>query len=269
MQQHAVPRQITTFEFKLIGFLTLKQFIYLVLFFPAAYVVYMLFPIPILNYIFAFAVALFGIGLAFIPINDRPLDVWVMNFFLRLRSPTQFIYKKHEETLHFLDDLVFVSDPHRVIAHIESKKKLAEYLAKTKPPIKKSNIKQNITNLLQNLNVLLKTPQKKEPKSTPADNSTSSPQLSERKPFITGVIKNHKNIPLPGILIYIKDEKDTVLRLLKSNPHGVFATFKPLTPGEYKFEIKDPKSTYFFDTINNKTEENNPQSLEFISKELI
>lgn len=269
MQQHAIPRQITTFEFKLIGFLTLKQFIYLVLFFPAGYVVYSLFPIPILNYIFAFAVALLGVGLAFIPINDRPLDVWVTNFFKRLRSPTQYIYKKQEDVLHFLDDLVFASDPHRVIAHIESKQKLAEYLAKTKPPIKKSNVKQNIINLLQNPNIILKAPQKKEPKPAPTDSSTSSPQLSERKPFITGVIKNHKNIPLPGILIYIKDEKDTVLRLLKSNPHGIFATFNPLTPGEYSFEMKDPKSTYFFDTINNNIEENNPQPLEFISKELI
>lgn len=269
MQQHAIPRQITTFEFKLIGFLTLKQFVYLVLFFPAAFVVYKLFPIPIFNYIFAFAVALFGVALAFVPINDRPLDVWVMNFFKRLRSPTQFLYKKQGEALHFLDDLVFVSDPHRVIAHVESKTKLAEYLAKTKPPVQKSNIKQRITNLLQNPDILLKTPQKKESKPVPADKSAFPPQTSERKPFITGVIKNHKNIPLPGLLIYIKDEKDTVLRLLKSNPHGIFATFNPLAAGEYKFEIKDPKSTYFFDTMNNKVEESNPQPLEFISKELI
>jgi len=47
MEQHAVPRQITTFEFKLIGFMTLRQFIYLLVFIPLGVVVYFLFPIPV------------------------------------------------------------------------------------------------------------------------------------------------------------------------------------------------------------------------------
>jgi F-type H+-transporting ATPase subunit alpha len=49
MEQHPIPRQITTFEFKLIGFMTLKQFLYILISIPAGFVVYKVFPIPILN----------------------------------------------------------------------------------------------------------------------------------------------------------------------------------------------------------------------------
>ena len=75
MEQHPIPRQITTFEFKLIGFMTLKQFLYLVVFVPAAYVVFKLFPIPFLNFLLALAVAGIGAALAFVPIQDKPLAV--------------------------------------------------------------------------------------------------------------------------------------------------------------------------------------------------
>ena len=60
MEQHAIPRQITSFEFKLIGFMTLKQFLYLVIFAPIGYIVYVLFPIPLLNIILGIVVG--GMG---------------------------------------------------------------------------------------------------------------------------------------------------------------------------------------------------------------
>ena len=51
MDGHPIPRQITTFEFKLIGFMTLRQFLYLVVTIPTAYIVFRLFPIPLVNLI--------------------------------------------------------------------------------------------------------------------------------------------------------------------------------------------------------------------------
>ena len=56
---------------------------------------------------------------------------------------------------------------------------------------------------------------------------------------------------------------------MKTNPHGIFATFNPLPPAEYIFEFKDPKNTYFFDTMKLKIEESNPKPLELFSKELM
>ncbi len=71
------------------------------------------------------------------------------------------------------------------------------------------------------------------------------------------------------MLIYVKDEKGNILRLLKTNPHGIFATFNPLPAGEYIFEVKDPKNTYNFDTMKIKIEDTNPKPIEIFSKELL
>ncbi|KKP33705.1 MAG: hypothetical protein UR23_C0041G0010, partial [Candidatus Roizmanbacteria bacterium GW2011_GWA2_32_13] len=68
MEQHAIPRQITSFEFKLIGFLTIKQFIYLVISIPIGILIFYTFPVPILNFILGLIVALIGVAFAFIPI---------------------------------------------------------------------------------------------------------------------------------------------------------------------------------------------------------
>ncbi|MEX1052670.1 MAG: PrgI family protein, partial [Patescibacteria group bacterium] len=131
MDQHPIPRQITTFEFKLIGFMTLKQFIYLIVFLPIAYIVLSLFPIPILNILIAALVAFVGIALAFIPINDRPLDVYIKNFVKRVLMPTQFYYQKtgaYQNT----NSTVQPTTQKQVNAHTEVNNKLNQYLSKTK-----------------------------------------------------------------------------------------------------------------------------------------
>lgn len=295
-----MPRQITSFEFKLIGFLTLKQFIYLAVFIPMGFIAFKLVPIPILNILFGIIVAGGGVAFAFVPINDRPLDVWIKNFVRRITSPTQFTYHKKNPPIYFLRNLYFVSDPHRVMSHIDSQEKLAAYMA-TKQPTKPAPAvkKQAIANLLHKPKESL-MPQKKVIPVKPITSQTTAqvqpkqpvqqqikpqqpvlqqakgvataqaaPQPAVKKAFFTGVVKNHRLIPLPGVLIYVRDDKGAVKRLLKTNPHGVFATFNPLPPAEYSFEFKDPKSSYFFDTMKLKIGESNPRLLEFFSKELL
>ena len=91
----------------------------------------------------------------------------------------------------------------------------------------------------------------------------------EHKPFFIGTVKNGKRIALPGILIYVKNTQNIPVRLLKTNQHGIFATFNPLPAGEYTFEIKDPKSSYLFDTMKITIQDINTRSIEFYSKELL
>lgn len=266
MEQHPIPRQVTTFEFKLIGFMTLKQFLYLVIFFPLGLIVYFIFPIPIINILFGVLVGSMGLIFAFVPIYDRPVDVWVKNLYKRLTNPTQFIYKKNNQPANFLNDLYFTNNPHQVLSHVESEKKLKEYLEKNKKTANnQSKTKKQIDNLLkQKLVVNQKTPAL----ITPVQKGPNQPNKLQKKPFFSGVVKNHKLIPLPGILIYIKDKNNKVLRLLKTNPHGVFATFNPLLEDEYFFEIKDPNNNYFFDTMKIKVLKNN-SPIEIFSKETI
>ncbi len=298
MEQHPIPRQITTFEFKLIGFLTLKQFIYLIVFTPLGFIVFRVFPVPFLNIVLGAMVAGIGAAFAFVPINDRPLDVWIRNLMRRVTSPTQYMYHKENKPIYFLGDLYFAQDPHRAMTHIESRQKLSAYLAQTggtnasAPVQAQSKKKQQISNLFKEHVSLFMgkkntPPPKKEEEKKPAPAATSTqnhadpaqplpvqpqtaPSTIAGKPtFLTGVIKNHKLIPLPGILVYVKDPGGNVVRLLKTNPHGVFATFNPLDRGEYAFEPKDPRKTYFFDTMKLMVENANQKPIEIFSRELL
>lgn len=270
MEQHPIPRQITTFEFKLIGFLTIKQFIYLIVFIPIGFIVYSIFPVPLLNIFFGILVGGIGFAFAFLPINDRPLDVWIRNFFKRLASATQYLYLKKNQPLYFLDNLYFTNDPHRVMAHVEAQEKLAGYLATTAPQT--SQKKQSVSGLFQMATSALsgKSEQTRTAESPPPPIPNQSEQGSGlKKPFFTGVVKNHRLIPIPGILVYVKDESGSVLRLLKSNPHGVFATFNPIPSGEYQLETKDPNNSYIFDTMKINVGSENPRPFEVYSKELL
>lgn len=273
MDQHPIPRQITSFEFKLVGFLTIKQFIYLIIFLALGFVVYSIFPIPILNIFFGLITAGAGAAFAFLPVNDRPLDVWIKNLIRRLTSPTQYQFKKNNLAPSYLKNIPASSSQTQVASHIESQKKLNSYIGHNATPI--SPQKQSINDLMQNSISALtgkKTEAKKVPQTAPSVSSSPAPSPSKtpKKPFFTGAVKNHKGVPVYGVLIYVKtQEKAEPLRILKTNVNGIFATFNPLPPAEYFFEIKDPNGIHFFDTMKIKVEESNPSPFEILSKELI
>lgn len=313
MDQHPVPRQITTFEFKLIGFFTVKQFIYIIVFLPVGYIVYALFPIPILNIILGLLVGGIGFAFALLPINERPLDIWVRNLFKRLTSPTQYTFHKNNPPIYFFSNLYFVSDPHQVSTHIESQEKLAAYLQQTNQTQQANVHKQQVHNLLKKsppapvpvsvvpppvipmvpeaeikkehatplpaaltqqpepviTSIVTTVAPPPEAPVTPPVKSTAPAVTSPKKPFLTGTIKNHRLLPLPGMLIYVKDATGGTVRLLKTNPHGIFATFNPLPAGDYSFEPKDPRNTYFFDTMNIHIDGEQHKPFEFFSKELL
>lgn len=272
MEQHPIPRQITTFEFKLIGFMTLKQFLYLIAFIPIGLLLFRLIPIPIVNVLIGFLTGLTGVLLAFFPINDRPMDVFIKNLIRRLTSPTQFIYQKENKPLYFLSNLFFSSDPHKTFAFIDSQEKLSQYLtSKGGQTISAQRIQQR-----QSVNQALLDPQKGRstnatPLTVPKVDLEIIHQAAKEptQPLLIGVVKNNKETPLPEILVYLKDERGNPVRLFKTNPHGVFATYHAVPGGEYMVEAKDPRGAYFFDTIKVRLGDSNPTPLEVVSKRVL
>ncbi|MGB9882955.1 MAG: PrgI family protein [Microgenomates group bacterium] len=273
MDQHPIPRQITTFEFKLIGFLTIKQFIYLLVFFSLGYIFFLITPIPLLNYVIGIVIGAIGLALAFLPINDRPLDIWIKNFIKRLTSPTQYTFKKENKPPTILLNLSYSSSPQIVANHLDAQKKLNNYLSSKNQSPPQNNKKNQLNNLLSSpLDLLMP---KKSTNSSPTQPATSQPNPNQantqapKQPFISGIVKNFKQTPLAGILIYVKKEGvNQPLRILKTNSHGVFASFNPLPNAEYLLEIKDPKGQYFFDTMKIKVNNIN-QPITIQSKEMI
>lgn len=98
MEQHPIPQDITGFQFKLIGSMTVKQFGFVITGVIAAVILYYL---P-LNFIIGFLIKMLFIPLfgasgfivAFVPIEGRPIDLMAMNFIKAVLSPNQYVYHK-------------------------------------------------------------------------------------------------------------------------------------------------------------------------------
>lgn len=94
MENHPIPQDVTGFQFRLIGSLTVKQFGYLA---AAAVLFVICWYLPIAVYIkgpLLLLFAGFGIGLAFIPIEGRPMDVMAGHFLEDVFAANQYVYQK-------------------------------------------------------------------------------------------------------------------------------------------------------------------------------
>lgn len=94
---HPVPQNISSFEFRLIGDMTLKQFLYLASGMGIAYLmfVFLASSVPILAWPIIVVSAISGIAFAFLPISDRPLDHWVIAFLKAIYSPAKRLWQKN------------------------------------------------------------------------------------------------------------------------------------------------------------------------------
>ncbi|HUQ85571.1 MAG TPA: PrgI family protein [Candidatus Limnocylindrales bacterium] len=105
MDQHPIPQNVTGFQFKLIGAMTVKQFGYVAVGVIGAFIAYYL-PIKgLLGVIIkAFLIPFLGASgaiAAFLPIDGRPIDVMAGNFFKALLSPNQYVYHKNDNKFSF------------------------------------------------------------------------------------------------------------------------------------------------------------------------
>jgi hypothetical protein len=129
--QHAVPQNIMDVEFKLIGELTMRQFSYLLVFGLLAYFstnIPGLFKWPAVLFF-----AILAIGLAFVPVQERGLDEWLVNFYRAITSPTQRVWKKEPQipTAFLYDNLAVVQHELITLTPTSSRRKLEDYLKTT------------------------------------------------------------------------------------------------------------------------------------------
>jgi len=97
MENHPIPQDITGFQFKLIGKMTIRQFIYFAVGAVIAWLVFFIIEPPtIIKWPISLISVGIGAAIAFIPIDGRPMDTMLRNLFGALTSPTKFIYQKEE-----------------------------------------------------------------------------------------------------------------------------------------------------------------------------
>jgi len=97
MEQHPIPQQISSYQFKLVGDMTLKQFFQV----AGGVIVSLIFYSTPLHPIIKWPIILFSAGLgaamAFLPFQERPLEKWIIAFFRSIYSPTLYTWKKTEK----------------------------------------------------------------------------------------------------------------------------------------------------------------------------
>lgn len=117
MQPHPIPQNVTSFQFHLVGNMTLKQFLYLAVGSTIAYLLFVFLSptYPIISWPLIIISAGSGFALAFLPINSRPLDSWIGAFFKAIYSPTNRVWKKGNKT--FKEEPLFNS---RLVTFVSS-----------------------------------------------------------------------------------------------------------------------------------------------------
>lgn len=265
MEPHPVPRQITTFEFKLIGFMTLKEFAYMIVFAALATATYFLIPGELFKYIGAALVFGVGIFLAFYKYNERSVDVWIRNLLLKLFSSSQYYYHKRNDPPSFLENIIY--DKSIAVLHTDAQKKLTSYLGKVgNPPVSKEEAKTNVgqtvpenapeippREMSQPIHAPIEAPDSVVPVAPDLPTGEAGvPQTTQtlEHPALSGIVKNGKDLPLPNILVYVKNKDGQIARILKTNIHGMFSTTKPLGDEPVVLEPKDSANRFFFDTLN-------------------
>lgn len=289
MDNHPIPQDVTGFQFKLIGNMTVKQFAYLA---TGAVFAWILWQLPV-NILIKFPLCAFsaivGAGLAFLPVSGRPMDLMIGNYIKALFRPTQFVYEKTGGKIYFpskassvrsvgqdKNDLgVFPKD--KLKTYLES----LDALSKNKVDEKENNFFMSVSSLATN-NVSplpaanLNTPQTNSQTPKPLNNLPSiktTPPLGQKtiKPIlsglnkaigmpsvpdspnlITGLTKDSRGNPLPNILVEVKDKDNNPVRAFKTNEVGRFASATPLINGTYTIEFEDAKAQNRFEkmTIN-------------------
>ena len=94
-----------------------------------AIIIYSLPLMGIIKWPFVILSALLGIALAFLPLEERPLERWIIAFFKSVYSPTLFSWKKTEKEFNYYQDEANV--PSEKIFYAAGEQKLQEYLKNT------------------------------------------------------------------------------------------------------------------------------------------
>lgn len=98
MEQHPIPQQISSYQFKLVGDMTLKQFFQVAGGVIVSLIFYSLPLHPIIKWPFILLSAGLGAAMAFLPFEERPLERWIIAFFRSIYSPTLYSWKKLDKT---------------------------------------------------------------------------------------------------------------------------------------------------------------------------
>lgn len=179
MNQHPVPQNVTQYQFRLVGDMTLKQFLELAAGLLLAVMVYSSNLIFIFKWPLILLSIFFGIALAFFPIEDRPLDQWIINFINSIYRPTRFIWKKTNKV-----PAIFTFTAHPIAPTNTITKTIKAPTLKNLKPLE-SDLSEGENTQVKNVNALFNSLPTTTPTSSTVKQITEDMSDSFDKPSVT------------------------------------------------------------------------------------
>jgi hypothetical protein len=208
IQQHRIPQNISSYEFRLVGDMTLKQFGYLA---SGAIVGLFFYSLPLPTFIKGILISLsgfFGFAFAFLPIEERPLSTWIIAFFRAIFSPTQFVWKKSPSLPEIFEPIP--AQPLIYKAPPPDREKVFQYLETLSPTKKYQSLDKAEEEFLQKISGLF-------PKTTPLKTIPIQPQVFFKETKISSPPqppqepkKPASKIPIEAILFPQKPRRKSV-----------------------------------------------------------
>jgi len=163
MQQHPIPQNITSYQFRLIGDMTLKQFFQLLGGGVVAFIFFSTNLPGFIKWFFVIISLLMGAAFAFLPLEGRPLDKWLLAFIRAIYKPTQFHWKKEPKLPDYLSNDPVTKTP----SVVQSPKTSSKSIPKHEKAVEKRHSER-----VDQITKLFSTPSAKLPTKTPTSSAT-------------------------------------------------------------------------------------------------
>lgn len=286
MIQHPIPQNVTSYQFRLIGDMTIKQFIFLSIGVAGAVLFYYSNLFFFFKWLLIILSAMSGFAVAFIPFEERPLDQWLINYIKAIYRPTYFVWRKQPTLPDYFTFTPSISPQQAAevaeMSHftaIRRQQGLSSYLttlpqdANNELDARERATTQNFISLFQfhpssstSAVTTTPTPTPSPPPPTPPPASTTIRAASEtpvtpaitstQLPFpstpqtpnvIVGMVVDAHNKIVPDAIVEVLDSSGLPARATKTNQLGQFFSTTPLKRGTYRINIDKPGLN--FDTI--------------------
>lgn len=236
MYEHAIPQNIMEYEFKLFAGLSLKQFVYVAAAGAIAFVLFQLNKVGILPGFFAWIlipiVVITGIILGMGSYQKRTMEEWGTAFMRVLNIPLRRVWKKGNEVV--TKDRFFSSKPsvlpNYLAAYFMSADEYRKLMRQTGAVAAPGMISQ-IEDQPQIIPTLEITPQNIDDY---ADMTTTIPKIPNTLVF--RIIDD--NLPIEGVVAYMKDQSNAVVAALRSNNDGILYFNQGFQNGVYEIDFQ-------------------------------
>jgi hypothetical protein len=255
MEQHPVPQPITSYEFRLVGDMTLKQFGKLAAGAVLALIVYAINPPSFIKWFLILLFGGVGAAAAFVPFEGRPIDVWILAFFKRIYSPTQYSWKQRGLSADLATTKQTPAPPQPVATLPKPAAPPAPAAPWVATPPRPATIFQAPS---------VPKPSPTTPAVAAKFTNIAIPATPSMANLLSGFIHDPQGKIIEAAILEIRDTAGNPVRAFRTNKLGQFRSATPLPSGLY--EIETEKEGYRFDIIKVELKGEILSPIEVISK---